>query len=76
MRYVVKLPVVLYVCIKIYGLVTTLDNCLLCATRQAEMRDQLDIGSYPVTKQPDGVGIILSLEAKDPQVRLISLLAR
>lgn len=34
------------------------------------MRDQLGVGSYPVTDQPDGAGIILSLEAKDPEVRL------
>lgn len=34
------------------------------------MRDQLGVGSYPVTEQPDGAGIVLSLEAKDPEVRL------
>lgn len=35
---------------------------------QSEMRDQLGVGSYPVSDQPDGAGIVLSLEAKNPEV--------
>lgn len=35
---------------------------------QSEMRDQVGVGSYPVSGQCDGAGIVLSLEAKDPEV--------